>query len=79
MIQILGRQVLEVLARFAAEPGDSEDLRLQKTLVLYLLEASVPGIFAAGNVRYGSVKRVASAVGEGAVSVSLMHQYLKTL
>ena len=43
----------------------------------YLLETSCPGIFAAGDVRHGSVKRVASAVGEGAVSVALVHQYLK--
>jgi thioredoxin reductase (NADPH) len=41
-----------------------------------LLESSVPGIFVAGDVRYGSVKRVASAVGEGAIAVQLIHQYL---
>jgi len=45
----------------------------------YLLETSLPGIFAAGDVRHGSVKRVASAVGEGAIAVSLIHQYLKTV
>jgi thioredoxin reductase (NADPH) len=45
----------------------------------YLLEASVPGIFAAGDVRYQSVKRVASAVGEGAVAVHFIHHYLATL
>jgi thioredoxin reductase (NADPH) len=44
-----------------------------------LLETSVPGIFAAGDVRHGSVKRVATAVGEGAVSIALVHQYLKTV
>jgi thioredoxin reductase (NADPH) len=43
------------------------------------LETSVPGIFAAGDVRHQSVKRVASAVGEGAVAASLVHQYLKTV
>jgi thioredoxin reductase (NADPH) len=43
----------------------------------YLLETSVPGIFAAGDVRHGSTKRVASAVGEGSVSVRFVHQYLK--
>jgi len=42
-----------------------------------LLETSVPGIFAAGDVRHGSSKRVAAAVGEGAVAVQLIHQYLK--
>jgi thioredoxin reductase (NADPH) len=45
----------------------------------YLLETSVPGIFAAGDVRHSSIKRVASAVGEGAVAVQLIHQYLKTV
>lgn len=45
----------------------------------FLLETSVPGIFAAGDVRHHSIKRVASAVGEGAVAVALVHQYLKTV
>ena len=43
------------------------------------LEASVPGIFAAGDVRHESVKRVASAVGEGSVAVAAMHQHLASL
>ena len=42
-----------------------------------LLETSVPGVFAVGDVREGSVKRVASAVGEGALAVTLIHQYLE--
>jgi thioredoxin reductase (NADPH) len=42
----------------------------------YPLETSLPGVFAAGDVRGGSIKRVASAVGEGAMAVSLVHQYL---
>ena len=42
----------------------------------YFLETSVPGSFAAGDVRYGSVKRVASAVGEGAMAVTFVHRYL---
>ena len=42
----------------------------------YLLETSVPGIFVAGDVRFGSVKRVASSVGEGSIAVQFMHQYL---
>jgi thioredoxin reductase (NADPH) len=41
-----------------------------------LLETSLPGVFAAGDVRYRSVKRVASAVGEGAIAVQLVHEYL---
>ena len=45
----------------------------------YLLETSVQGIFAAGDVRQGAVRRVASAVGEGAIAVSLVHQYLRTV
>jgi len=42
----------------------------------YLLETSVPGVFVAGDVRHGSVKRVASAVGEGSIAVQFVHQYL---
>jgi thioredoxin reductase (NADPH) len=42
----------------------------------YLLETGLPGVFAAGDVRSGSIKRVASAVGEGAMAVRLVHQYL---
>jgi thioredoxin reductase (NADPH) len=45
----------------------------------FILETSVPGIFAAGDVRQGAVRRVASAVGEGAIAVSLVHQYLRTV
>ena len=45
----------------------------------YLLETNVPGIFAAGDVRAGSVKRVASAVGEGSVAVHFMHRHLASL
>jgi thioredoxin reductase (NADPH) len=43
----------------------------------YYLEGSVPGIFAAGDVRANSVKRVASAVGEGAMAIQLVHRYLE--
>jgi len=42
----------------------------------FLMETNVPGIFVAGDVRYGSVKRVASGVGEGAIAVQFIHQYL---
>jgi thioredoxin reductase (NADPH) len=42
----------------------------------YLLETSIPGIFAAGDVRHGSIKRVASSVGEGSMAVAFVHQYL---
>jgi len=43
------------------------------------LETSVPGIFAAGDIRQGAVRWVASAVGQGAIAISLVHQYLKTV
>jgi thioredoxin reductase (NADPH) len=42
----------------------------------YLLETSVPGIFACGDVRFGPVKRVAAAVGEGSMAIAFVHQYL---
>jgi thioredoxin reductase (NADPH) len=45
----------------------------------FLLETSVPGIFVAGDVRHGSVKRVASGVGEGSIAISFVHQYLAKL
>jgi thioredoxin reductase (NADPH) len=45
----------------------------------FLLETSRPGVFAAGDVRSGSVKRVASAVGEGSMSVQFVHEFLKTM
>ncbi|HQU35922.1 MAG TPA: NAD(P)/FAD-dependent oxidoreductase, partial [Anaerolineales bacterium] len=45
----------------------------------FLLETSTPGIFAAGDVRYGTNHRVASAVGEGAIAYALMKEYLKSL
>ncbi|MGH9712763.1 MAG: NAD(P)/FAD-dependent oxidoreductase [Candidatus Acidiferrales bacterium] len=60
------------------------DLRLDKEYLKnwplerapYYLEASIPGLFAAGDVRHGSVKRCASAVGEGAMAVTFVHRYL---
>jgi thioredoxin reductase (NADPH) len=42
----------------------------------FLLETSVPGVFVAGDVRYHSIKRVASGVGEGSIAVQFIHQYL---
>jgi thioredoxin reductase (NADPH) len=45
----------------------------------FLLETSRPGVFAAGDVRSASVKRVASAVGEGAMAVQFVHEYLKEM
>ena len=45
----------------------------------YLLETSVPGVFVAGDVRYNSVKRCASAVGEGSIAIQFVHQYLASM
>ena len=45
----------------------------------FLLEANVPGVFVAGDVRHGSIKRIASGVGEGGVAVSEIHAYLKSV
>ena len=42
-----------------------------------LLETSMPGVFAAGDVRHGSIARVAAAVGDGATAVRLVHEYLR--
>ena len=43
----------------------------------HLLETSLPGVFAVGDVRAGNVKRVASAVGEGSIAISFVHQVLQ--
>jgi thioredoxin reductase (NADPH) len=60
-------------ARRATDTGECDDGPTP-----LLLETSVPGIFAAGDVRSGSIKRVASAVGEGAMAVRLVHEHLAT-
>jgi thioredoxin reductase (NADPH) len=53
-----------------------EDAWRERSREPYLLETSLPGVFAAGDVRSGSIKRCTSAVGEGAMAVRLVHQYL---
>jgi thioredoxin reductase (NADPH) len=63
-----GRDVLDLQPADATRPRDP-----------YLLETSIPGIFAAGDVRHGSMKRVASSVGEGSMAIALVHQYLSEL
>jgi thioredoxin reductase (NADPH) len=63
-----GRDVLDLLATREAEWPLKRDP--------YLLETSVPGVFAAGDVRHGSIKRVASGVGEGSMAIAFVHQYL---
>jgi len=58
---------------------DGEGVRWPLERAPFLLETSVPGVFAAGDVRRASMKRVASAVGEGSSSVSNVHLYLETV
>ena len=64
-------------------PDLRSDGRLPSTWPLqrdpFLLETSAPGIFAAGDVRHGSSKRVAAAVGEGSAAVGMVHKYLETV
>jgi thioredoxin reductase (NADPH) len=60
-----GRDVLDQPAEGAARARDP-----------YPLETSIPGIFAAGDVRHGSMKRVAASVGEGSMAIALVHQYI---
>jgi thioredoxin reductase (NADPH) len=55
-----------------ADLGDDSGWPLERSP--YLLETSMPGVFAAGDVRHGAVKRVASAVGEGSIAIQLVHQ-----
>jgi len=65
-----------------AEPGPGEDLAEDARWSLerrpFALETSMPGVLAAGDIRHGSVKRVASAVGEGSVAVQLVHTLFAT-
>ena len=42
----------------------------------FLLETSIPGVFAVGDVRHGSIKRIAAGVGEGSTAIQLIHQYM---
>jgi len=63
-----GRDVMDLVARREGSWPLARDP--------FLLETSVPGVFAAGDVRHGSVKRVASGVGEGSMAIAFIHQYL---
>jgi len=63
--------------RTGAQLVDNTEWQLERPPMM--LETSMPGIFVAGDVRSGSIKRVASAVGEGAMAISHVHQYLATL
>jgi thioredoxin reductase (NADPH) len=57
---------------------DEGDSHAHRDRLPYLLETSVPGVFVAGDARRGSVKRVASAVGEGSMAVMYVHRYLRS-
>jgi thioredoxin reductase (NADPH) len=63
-----GRDVMDLVARAQGTWALERDP--------FLLETSVPGIFAVGDVRHGSIKRVASSVGEGSMAIAFVHQYL---
>ena len=66
-----GRDVMDlVAARHATWPLERDP---------YLLETSAPGVFAAGDVRHGSIKRVAAGVGEGSMAIAFVHQFLAEL
>jgi thioredoxin reductase (NADPH) len=58
-------------------PDDLATARWPLARSPYLLETSLPGVFAVGDVRAGNIKRVASAVGEGSIAVSFVHQVLR--
>ena len=58
-------------------PADLMTAQWPLTRRPYLLEASLPGVFAVGDVRAGNVKRVASAVGEGSIAISMVHKVLQ--
>jgi len=79
----LGGQLARDPHGFIVTGPDLDPARDLKTWPLerapFLLEASVPGVFVAGDVRHESVKRVASAVGEGSVAVTFIHRYLAAL
>jgi thioredoxin reductase (NADPH) len=64
---LTGRSVSRATGRLPAWPLDR---------AAYLVETSLPGVFAAGDVRHRSVKRVTSAVGDGAIAVQSVHDYL---
>ncbi len=58
-------------------PENPTNTRWSLTRQPYLLETSLPGVFAVGDVRGGSIKRVASAVGEGSIAISFVHKILQ--
>jgi thioredoxin reductase (NADPH) len=78
----LPSEVIRDAQGFICTGRDVVDLQTEKspgTRDPYLLETSIRGIFAVGDVRHGSMKRVASSVGEGSMAIALVHQYLSEL
>jgi thioredoxin reductase (NADPH) len=78
----LPRALIRDAQGFVCTGRDVVDLQTTKTAGQrdpYLLETSIRGIFAAGDVRHGSMKRVAASVGEGSMAIALVHQYLSEL
>jgi thioredoxin reductase (NADPH) len=61
----------------ATRSGANTLLRERRKLIFPTLETSLRGVFAVGDARSGSVRRVASAVGEGSICISLVHQSLR--
>jgi thioredoxin reductase (NADPH) len=75
----LGEQIVRDDKGFVLTGPDLPKERWKLERDPYLTETSLPGVFAAGDVRHQSVKRVASAVGEGSITVQFVHQYLAAL
>jgi thioredoxin reductase (NADPH) len=70
-----GKGFVKTGADLSSEDMNTAEWRLNRRP--YLLEASIPGVFAVGDVRAGNIKRVASAVGEGSIAISFVHQLLQ--
>ncbi len=76
-VQTLARDLALVFARTGDDVAQSP--RWSSRRSPFLLETSRPGVFAAGDVRSGSAKRVAAAVGEGSMVVQFVHEVLETM
>jgi thioredoxin reductase (NADPH) len=68
-----------ILSGSNIEVNSKRTSKSKKERTPFMLETSIPGVFVAGDVRHGSVKRVASSVGEGSMAVMFVHRYLNTV